>query len=69
MMKTFVSRRAVLAAAASSAVLLSGCATTEGSDAGSLLSDVDSKHQVIVAMNPTSEPAAGFDLLMSWGCG
>jgi len=25
--------------------------------------------QVVIAMNPTSEPAAGFDPLVAWGCG
>ncbi|MBS6416581.1 MAG: ABC transporter substrate-binding protein, partial [Collinsella intestinalis] len=47
---------------------LVGC----GADAASQGSAQDhdaSKSQVIVAMNATSEPAAGFDPLVSWGCG
>lgn len=73
-----ITRRCLLAgtaAFAASAVLASaGCAGgsgqgTAGSSGSAAAGDVDPAHQVIVAMSPTSEPAAGFDPLVSWGCG
>lgn len=72
-----VDRRVFLASAGAGAValgasgMLAGCAGG-GSDAGSTAaqgSDAAAENQVIVAMNSGSEPAAGFNPLVSWGCG
>lgn len=68
------SRRALLAGAGLSAAALAGCSGdgagsgTEGSTASDGSAPTDAA-QVIVAMNAGSEPAAGFDPLVSWGCG
>lgn len=68
------SRRGLLAGSAAGAVLaatgaLMGCASSgEASGSGSSI-DSSGRSQVVVAMNATSEPAAGFDPLVSWGCG
>lgn len=68
------SRRALLAGAGLSAAALAGCSDdgagsgTEGSTASDGSAPTDAA-QVIVAMNAGSEPAAGFDPLVSWGCG
>ncbi len=73
-----ISRRGLVSGAAACAALtttsgLSGCGSSgdeagrAGSRAGS--ASVDASKQVVIAMNPTSEPAAGFDPLVSWGCG
>ena len=70
-----LTRRGVLSAAGACAGLaasaaLAGCAGRQGAG-GSSDSVVTSKGstQVVIAMNPTSEPAAGFDPLVAWGCG
>lgn len=73
-----ISRRGLLSGAAACAALaaasgLGGCGSSgdeadhAGSRSGS--ASADASKQVVVAMNPTSEPAAGFDPLVSWGCG
>lgn len=68
------SRRGLLAGSVAGAVLaatgaLMGCASSgEASGSGSSI-DSSGRSQVVVAMNATSEPAAGFDPLVSWGCG
>ena len=68
------SRRALLAGAGLSAAALAGCSGdgagsgTEGATASDGSASTDAA-QVIVAMNAGSEPAAGFDPLVSWGCG
>lgn len=67
------SRRGLLASALACAAtgFLSGCgapAATDGS-ASSMGSTTQGANQVIVAMNAGSEPAAGFDPLVAWGCG
>ncbi len=66
-----VSRRGLLTCAAvGSCAALAGCGGTTGENGGSAsVKAVDDAHQVVVVMNATSEPAAGFDPLMSWGCG
>lgn len=72
-----ISRRSALAAVAlaGASVPLAGCAGAGGDAAsgpfGSAAANdgIDASRQVIIAMNPTSEPAAGFDPLVSWGCG
>lgn len=46
---------------------LQGCAAQEDAYQGSVSAGGSS--QVIVAMNTGSEPAAGFDPLVAWGCG
>lgn len=53
---------------------LAGCAGEQGQAASGSFgsgsnSEVDSARQVVIAMNTSSEPAAGFDPLVSWGCG
>lgn len=70
-----LTRRGFLSAAGACAGLaasaaLAGCAGRQGTG-GSSDSVVTSKGstQVVIAMNPTSEPAAGFDPLVAWGCG
>ena len=74
-----VSRRALVRGAAAVGGLwvlggaLAGCTgegVSSGSGArGSAPADAGTAAQVIVAMNTESEPAAGFDPLVSWGCG
>ncbi len=49
-----------------SAALLGGCSGTSGSGANP---GGDDASQVVVTMTTSSEPAAGFDPLFSWGCG
>lgn len=70
-----LTRRGFLSAAGACSGLaasaaLAGCAGRQGAG-GSSDSVVASKGstQVVIAMNPTSEPAAGFDPLVAWGCG
>lgn len=46
---------------------LQGCAAQEDAYQGS--ASAGGSSQVIVAMNTGSEPAAGFDPLVAWGCG
>ena len=68
-----LSRRGFIAGAgaAGAATLLGGC--TAGSGEGGLApsgsGSEGASSQVIVAMNAGSEPAAGFDPLVAWGCG
>ena len=73
-----ITRRSLLAGTAAIAASLplatTGCAggseqRAAGSSGSAAAGDVDPARQVIVAMSPTSEPAAGFDPLVSWGCG
>ena len=64
-----VSRRAFLAAGGAAAASLAaagvaGCGSATGGDAAARDTD-----QVIIAMNAASEPEAGFDPLVAWGCG
>ncbi|OUO21834.1 ABC transporter substrate-binding protein [Collinsella sp. An307] len=71
---TPITRRGALAlggaAALAAAVTTAGCASGEGeSSTGSSATVAPDTSQVIVAMNTESEPAAGFDPLVSWGCG
>lgn len=68
--RTFTKAACAGALCAAGAAALSGCATDaasrSGSQAGSSSAD---KQQVIISMPTTSEPAAGFDPFVSWGCG
>lgn len=71
---TPITRRGALAlggaAALAAAVTTTGCASgEEEGSTGSLATVASDGTQVIVAMNTESEPAAGFDPLVSWGCG
>ena len=67
------SRRGLLASALACAAtgMLSGCGASAATDgaAPSMGSAARATSQVIVAMNAGSEPAAGFDPLVAWGCG
>lgn len=50
--------------------LLSGCSGSRGTAGSATPHDaVRPRNTVVVAMNSTCEPAAGFDPLFSWGCG
>ena len=69
---SLLSRRALVAGAGLSAVALAGCSAggADGAATGAAGSAAqDGASQVIVAMNAGSEPAAGFDPLVAWGCG
>ena len=68
---TAITRRGLLGAAlAGAASALACCSGGDGASAGSGASGgVEPSRQVIVAMNAGSEPAAGFDPLVAWGCG
>lgn len=58
------------ALACASGAALSGCAGGAGSRGGAeAVSGADGASQVVVTMTTSSEPAAGFDPLFSWGCG
>ena len=64
----FVGAAATVAATA--AVTLAGCGTDASDQAGSSQAAAPADTtQVIIAMDPASEPAAGFDPTQAWGCG
>ncbi len=64
-----VSRRALVAGAgALAASALAGCGQDAAPPSAAGASDKDVA-QVVIAMNAASEPAAGFDPLVAWGCG
>lgn len=68
-MQRAVTRRSLLSASMLAATAsLMGCGADTASQ-GSTQAHGASKSRVVVAMNATSEPAAGFDPLVSWGCG
>lgn len=48
---------------------LSGCSGPSGEGSDVQAGSVDDAHTVTIAMNSGSEPAAGFDPLVAWGCG
>lgn len=62
-----LTRRALVGAGA--LLSLAGCSGGHTADAGSASAAADPKRTVTVAMSPESEPAAGFDPLVAWGCG
>ena len=70
-----LTRRGFLSAAGACAGLaasaaLAGCAGRQGAGGSSdPVVRPKGSTQVVIAMNPTSEPAAGFDPLVAWGCG
>ena len=61
----------ILLSAAMACTLLAGCSS--GSDAGGAAakarSSGEEKTSVVIAMDPNSEPAAGFDPAYGWGAG
>ncbi len=64
----FVGAAATVAAAA--AATLAGCGNNAAGRAGSSQAAASAgTTQVIIAMDPASEPAAGFDPTQAWGCG
>jgi peptide/nickel transport system substrate-binding protein len=71
MHRTALSRRTFAQFAGASAGLLAtgGLALGPNGRSGEARADEAAPTQVIVAMNTESEPSAGFDPLMSWGCG
>lgn len=62
----FVKALGLTSLAALSGAALSGCSNGQS---GQAASSSDHESKVIVAMSPSSEPAAGFDPCISWGCG
>lgn len=66
-----VSRRAVIGGslACALAAVSAGCSNGSGGASASGSAAPASNNEVIVVMNAGSEPAAGFDPLVSWGCG
>ena len=70
--RTFLRVAGVSAAAVGFGGVLSACASnsnTGNSDAGSASKSEGHVSQVTVSMPVSSEPAAGFDPFVSWGCG
>lgn len=68
--RTFVKLAGVAAAGTAFGGILSACASGGDSPAAdSQGSTAAATDQVIIAMNTGSEPAAGFDPFVSWGCG
>ena len=57
--------------ASAAALGLAACSGTSGQDgaAGGRDGDGDDKRRVTVVMSPSSEPDAGFDPCVAWGCG
>ena len=70
---TILTRRGFLGASIAATVAVtgavSGCSDEGGSGSATGSSSAQATSQVIVAMNAGSEPAAGFDPLVAWGCG
>ena len=60
---------ALLAASMSGCGAARGAASAHHGSNSPHAAEVDPARQVIIAMNAGSEPAAGFDPLISWGCG
>ena len=70
--RTFLQAAGVSAAAVGFGGVLGACASnsnTDNSDAGSASKGEERASQVTVSMPVSSEPAAGFDPFVSWGCG
>lgn len=70
--RTFLQAAGVSAAAVGFGGVLGACASnsnTGNSDAGSASKSEERASQVTVSMPVSSEPAAGFDPFVSWGCG
>lgn len=70
--RTFLQAAGVSAAAVGFGGVLGACASnsnTGNSDAGGTSKSEEHASQVTVSMPVSSEPAAGFDPFVSWGCG
>ena len=70
--RTFLRAAGVSAAAVGFGGVLSACASNSNSgnsDAGAAMKSEEHASQVTVSMPASSEPAAGFDPFVSWGCG
>ena len=70
--RTFLRAAGVSAAAVGFGGVLSACASNSNSgnsDAGAAMKSEEHAPQVTVSMPASSEPAAGFDPFVSWGCG
>lgn len=73
--RNFVRTMGLAAGALGGAGLLSACSGGEGAGASNggassaAGTAADGKTQVVVTMTPGSEPPAGFDPFVSWGCG
>ena len=70
--RTFLRVAGVSAAAVGFGGVLSACASNSNSgnsDAGAAMKSEEHASQVTVSMPASSEPAAGFDPFVSWGCG
>ena len=72
--RSFVKLAGATAMATAFGGTLAACAGSEaGSSSSALTEDAAepsaARSQVIVSMTPSSEPAAGFDPFVSWGCG
>ena len=70
--RTFLQAAGVSAAAVGFGGVLGACTSnsnTGNSDAGSASKDEERASQVTVSMPVSSEPVAGFDPFVSWGCG
>lgn len=61
--RSFVKGFGVLSAAGLLGTGLASCGKGEGG------AKAEASKQVVIAMSPSSEPAAGFDPCVSWGCG
>lgn len=49
--------------------MLPGCSSSAGKSSSKVGVGPNGESQVVVTMTPSSEPAAGFNPLFSWGCG
>ena len=70
--RTFLRVAGVSAAAVGFGGVLGACASNSNSgnsDAGAAMKSEEHASQVTVSMPASSEPAAGFDPFVSWGCG
>ena len=70
--RTFLRAAGVSAAAVGFGGVLSACASNSNSgnsDVGAAMKSEERASQVTVSMPASSEPAAGFDPFVSWGCG
>lgn len=65
-----ISRRSLLKTLGLAAVVTTGGAALSGcSKGGDNAGSATDTSQVVIAMSPNSEPAAGFDPCIAWGCG
>lgn len=67
--RTFVKAAGMGVLAAAFAGPLAACSQNAPSTSPAAAANANGEAQVIVTMTPSSEPAAGFDPLFSWGCG